>query len=60
MRLTLDPTADLLILETRTERKERSHEVVRLAPVKVNFGSPERTSKREVRVSLTFWALSLL
>jgi hypothetical protein len=53
--LTPEATAGLLIVETRTERKERSHEVVRLAPVKVNFGSPERTSKREVRVSLTFW-----
>jgi hypothetical protein len=37
-RLTAAPTAGLLILETRTERKERSHEVVRLAPEKVNFG----------------------
>jgi hypothetical protein len=36
--LTQTPTAGLLILETRTARKERSHEVVRLAPVKVNFG----------------------
>ena len=36
--LTHGPTAGLLILETRTERRERSHEVVRLAPMKVNFG----------------------
>ena len=36
--LTRTPTAGLLILETRTERRERSHEVVRLAPMKVNFG----------------------
>jgi hypothetical protein len=30
--------AGLLILETRTERKERSQEVVRLAAPQVSFG----------------------
>ena len=56
-RLTLPAPDDLLPLETRTERKERSHEVVRLAPE--YEGRPRSTGpdfKRKVRVSFTFWS----
>jgi len=59
--LTLSPTDDLLILETRTERKERSHEVVRLAPeYEGRLRSTGPDFKRKVRVSFTFQALCVL
>jgi hypothetical protein len=57
-RLTPPEPDDLLILETRTERKERSREVVRLAPeYEGRLRSTGPDLKREARVSLTFWGV---
>jgi len=53
--LTHAATADLLLLETRTERKERSHEVVRLAPEYEGRLRPTGPDlRREVCVSFAF------
>ena len=53
--MTPNATADLFRIETRTERKERSQEVVRLAPeYEGRLRSTGPDLKCKVRVSLTF------